>query len=525
MNTKSNLSRRDFHRKVGEGMLWAGLGSTLAMELGLSTAFAAEQNGNRKLHFGDLEPLVGFMQDTPLDKLQSLVVEKLKKNKVTFEQLMQAAALANARSFGGEDYIGMHTLMAMQPAYRMARRLPSDRKALIILKILYRNTGQIHSKGSKHTLHDVDPTKLISDKSGAEQLSEAVHNHDLEKAEEILAALAESSPEDAFNELMQVVAEDTEVHRIVFAHRSWEIIELAGKENAEAMLRQSLRYCVKGEKWAKKHSTPRTLLPKLLEEHKLLDNTPATRSVDDTWIEKFSQTIFTAKPEDAAAAVAESLADGISPKDLGEAISLATNQLVLRDVGRRGKQIRPGKPEGSVHGDSIGVHASDSAHAWRGIANVSNPRNAAACLILAGYQAALDRTRRGGDFLEWKPRPHEEQLAGIKAKAKDKDALLKELDGAIREQDQASACALVHQFGAKGGKAPQVVDLLLRYATKEDGALHAEKYFITTTSDFASTRPSFRWRHLVGLARITASESGQTAKGYEEACDLLGVEV
>ena len=42
----------------------------------------------------------------------------------------------------------------------------------------------------------------------------------------------------------------------------------------------------------------------------------------------------------------------------------------------------PGKPVGSVHGDSIGVHASDSANAWRNMACVANARNCFASLIL-----------------------------------------------------------------------------------------------------------------------------------------------
>jgi hypothetical protein len=521
MNSNRKVSRREFHRKVGEGMLWAGLGTSLAAELGLSTAFAEQASGNRKLSFGRLEPLVAFMQDTPLEKLQPRVVEKLNKGEVTLEQLMQAAALANARSFGGADYIGMHTLMAMKPAYLMARQLPSDRKALVILKILYRNTAQIHEKGTKHVLHEVDPAELPKGKSSTDALIEAVHGQQNAKAEQILAAIAKRSPEDAFNDLMHVVADDTDVHRIVFAHRSWEILDLAGMENAAAMLRQSLRYCLKSESYSAKRGRPRTVLPKLLDQYKLLSKKAGTRRAETAWIDKFSQTIFGAEPEAAAEAVAEALAEGIAPRDIGEAISLSTNQLILRDAGRPANQTRPGKPEGSVHGDSIGVHASDAAHAWWGIAQVSNHRNAVASLIMSGFQAAWDRTRRGGKFLEWNPRPHEEHLAKIKAD--NNEALLGELDGAIRAQDQGRACALVHRLGERGGKPRQVIDVLLRYATSEDGALHAEKYFVTATSNFAATRENFRWRHLVGLARVTASEAGRTAAGYSEACELLKV--
>ena len=64
-------------------------------------------------------------------------------------------------------------------------------------------------------------------------------------------------------------------------------------------------------------------------------------------------------------------------------------------------------------------------------------------------------------------------------------------------------------------------DLLLRFAVSEDGALHAEKYYRTATEEFAATRPAFRWRQLVSLARVTASAYGQPAPGHAEACRLL----
>jgi hypothetical protein len=57
----------------------------------------------------------------------------------------------------------------------------------------------------------------------------------------------------------------------------------------------------------------------------------------------------------------------------------------------------------------------------------------------------------------------------------------------------------------------------------EDGALHAEKYYWTVRSEFASIRPAFRWRELVALARVTASECGRPAPGQAEARELLKV--
>ena len=72
------------------------------------------------------------------------------------------------------------------------------------------------------------------------------------------------------------------------------------------------------------------------------------------------------------------------------------------------------------------------------------------------------------------------------------------------------------------GHAPRgVFDALLRFAVSKDGALHAEKYYRTVTEEFASTRPAYRWRQLVALTRVTASEYGRPAPGIAEAKELL----
>lgn len=62
---------------------------------------------------------------------------------------------------------------------------------------------------------------------------------------------------------------------------------------------------------------------------------------------------------------------------------------------------------------------------------------------------------------------------------------------------------------------------MLKYAISEDGALHAEKFYRTATEEFNSTRPAFRWRHLLALARVTASEYGRPAPGMAQARELL----
>jgi hypothetical protein len=500
-------------------MVVATVGSAVASDLGLTPAAAAE--GPETLRFGSLEPLVCLMQETPPERLMPALVERIRSG-AELKQLVAAATLANARTFGGEDYIGFHTMMALSPAYHMAKEMPKGREALPVLKVLYRNTSRIQANGgrSAEVLHPVQPT--AEDRPAPDTLREAVRKKDLARAEALFAKTAQGKASDAFNDLLLTVYDYAEVHRVVLPYRAWDLLSVVGPEHAHTMLRQSLRYCVKAEgsrraEWAE----PETLLPRLLEEHRLLGREPGTKTADDAWVDQLSQTLFKASPADAAAAVAAALAEGFAPDVIGEALSLTANQRVLRDLGRRPQEEDTGKPPGSVHGDSIGVHASDSANAWRNMARVANARNTYSCLILGAYQVARDRLVRGGEFQNWPPLPAAWHLSRIQAK--DPAGLLKEAEAAIQGNLQGHAAAVIHRYGELGFPARPVFDLMLRYATSEDGALHAEKYYRTVCEEYATTRPAFRWRQLVALARVTASEYGRPAPGYAEACRLLQV--
>src|SRR5215470_7534972 len=99
--TMKQRSRRQFFTDVGRGMVVASIGSSLATDLGFSPAFA--DVGPERLTFGNLEPLVSLMQETPAARLQQILVERINGG-TQLRELVAAAALANARAFGGEDY-------------------------------------------------------------------------------------------------------------------------------------------------------------------------------------------------------------------------------------------------------------------------------------------------------------------------------------------------------------------------------------------------------------------------------------
>jgi hypothetical protein len=502
-------------------MLVASVGAGLAQDLGLAPAALAGGAGVERLKFGPMEPLVALMQETPADRLLPAIWERIKAG-TDLRQLVSAAALANARTFGGQDYDGYHAIMALAPSYQMSCELPEAQRALPVLKVLYRNTNHIQQMGgrSKEALHPVDLAALPEGRAGAEALREATRRQDMDAAERAFATLARRPFDEAYNDLQYVIQDYIDVHRVVLAWRSWVLLDLTGKEYAHTLLRQSVRFCVDEERDIHRYKNQgeevlRALLPKLLDRHSLATRTPGDRQPDDAWIERMCHTIYAGTRVQAAEAVAEALAEGIAPEAIGEAISLAANQLVLHDPGRR-RSPSPNKPIGSVHGDSVGVHASDAANAWRNISRVSDRRNSYASLIVGAYHTA-------GQTSGLNPQPypfaeHREKIRNVEP-----NALLAEAEAAIKAKDQVGACALVHRYGELDRPARPVFDMLLRFAISEDGALHAEKYYRTVTEEFTGTRPVFRWRQLAALARVTASEYGFPAPGMTEARRLLNV--
>ena len=177
----------------------------------------ADDGGDGRLTFGALEPLVGLMQETPADRLLPRWSRSSKAG-TDLRQLVAAAALANARTFGGQDYDGFHTMMALAPAYHMAQRAARGRGA---------------PAGPQGALpqHEPDPGVRRRAHGGAapgrsrarsrpgttraRRSARPCAGKDMDGAERTFAALAAGPPDEAFNDLLVAVQDNTEVHRVV----------------------------------------------------------------------------------------------------------------------------------------------------------------------------------------------------------------------------------------------------------------------------------------------------------------------
>lgn len=511
-------TRRAFLTDIGRGMLAAGLGSSLAQDLGFSTAFAAE--GAESIPLGEHSGLVELMRNTPAETLQPILAKKVQNGETDLRKIVAAAALANAVTFGGCDYVGFHTAMAMLPALEMSRQMATGRELLPVLKVVYRNSQQIQNVGgASHTeLAALHLAEHAAEGDVGIQIRDACRDRNVNLGETLLARVGDD-PLAAFNALQPAMQDDMNVHRFVFAHRTYGLVGLLGKEYSYSLLRQCVRLCADHERMRIEHkqkeSPIRELMPRLLDQYKLAGKTPGQRDPGDQAVEALCLAVYQGPRELAAEAVAAAIAEGISLEVIGEAISMASNLYVLRQ----------GSDKVRTHGDAAGVHSSDATNAWRNMARLAEPRHAIAGLIVAAYHAGIQSAP-----FQTPPYPTDEQRALVKVQ--DAEGLLAEADDAIRNNDQGRVAAAIQIYGDRGYSVDPVFRLMLKYAVSEDGRLHGEKYYHTVREEFRTTRDAFRWRQVVALGRVTASgygynredKHGFRAAGYEEACRLLGVD-
>src|SRR5262245_14575881 len=317
-------SRREFLSGVGKSVGYAALGFALTSRLGLAEAMSLLVR--ERLRFGRLDPLVDLLQETPADALLPLVVQKLSHG-TSLADVVGAAALANARAYGGTNYNGYHALMAMMPSFEMAAQMPEPYAALPVLKVLHRNARFLQESGraSDDALQPLDGVATDAD------LVQSVRSRDVSQSERSLAASQARSRARAYEELQTVVRDDMNVHRVVLAWRAYDLLRLTGEDQALTMWRQPVRFCIDEDGHrASSGQGPnaiRELLPALMEEHGLNGRERGTRTADEAWISRLSETFFSADRATAAGAAAAALAEGFDPEDVGAALSLAATRL------------------------------------------------------------------------------------------------------------------------------------------------------------------------------------------------------
>ena len=271
-------------------------------------------------------------------------------------------------------------------------------------------------------------------------LRDAVRQRSTADAEGTFAALAAARPRTPSTTCLSPSQDAAEVHRVVLPYRCWDLMGIIGREQAHTLLAAVGALSASRRDAELRASLGQGAYPGAAACSINIDCSAAPwaragrrrlgRGTEPDHLPRL-------RPKQAADAAAAAWPRGLPRLPWPKPSPWPPINSCCATMA--GRQIRPGQsPAGSVHGDSIGVHACDSANAWRNLARVGNARNKVVCLILGAWQVARDRGDRGGDFLNWQPYPpHRSPHGGSGTDTATR--LLGALDEAIRGRDQARA--------------------------------------------------------------------------------------
>ena len=522
-------TRRELFSDVGRGMIAAAVGTSLGLRPraslfrpSMTEATLPSATSNRSSR---------SCRRRPPAKLLPMVVDKLKNG-------------TELRTFVGRRGAGQRPHLRRRGLRRLphpdgprpglphgAASCPSERRPLPVLKVLYRNTNRIQ-EARRPQPRGAAPgrsrARCRPGTPGGEALRDAVRSKDMDAAERDLRRHRRPAARRGVQRACSSPSRTTPRSTASSCPTAPGTCSTSSARSRPTRCSAS-RSATASRASAREPGTPRdrrarALLPQAARPvPPARDEPPARARPDDAWVEQMSQTIFESTPRAGRRGRGRGAGRGDRARrhrrgDLaGREPARAPRRRPARAMG-----LSRASRSGSVHGDSIGVHACDSANAWRNMARVGNPRNAVACLILGGLPGRPRPRQPRRRLPQLGPVPARRASKPVKAPSPPGPA-----DGDSRPRSatrtRRRACAARRTATAQLGttRTGRSSTCCCNYAVSEDGALHAEKYYRTVTEEFASTRPAFRWRQLVALARVTASEYGRPAPGVKEACELV----
>ena len=189
---------------------------------------------------------------------------------------------------------------------------------------------------------------------------------------------------EAYNDLQYCLHDEIDVHRVVLCLARLGD-DRPGRQGPGSHPAPPVGSVLRPRAGQSEHRNSKPCCRNCWTNIKLLDKPPGDRRAEDAWVDRLAMTIYTATPDPGG----RSRRRGPGRGDLargrrrGDFAGLEPAG-ALRPGPCQGRTA--GKTVGSVHGNSVGVHASDAANAWRNIARVGNARNTFASLIVAAFQ-------------------------------------------------------------------------------------------------------------------------------------------
>ncbi len=290
----------------------------------------------------EIEPLVRLIEDTRREAIIDTVQAEIKAGR-SYRELLAALFLAGIRNVQPRPAVGFkfHCVLVVYATHQASLAAKDSQRWLPLLWAIdnFKAAQATDVREGNWTMARVDESRLPTPEKALAALGDALDAWDVEAADAAAAAAARTASRSQLLDcLTRAAARDFRSigHKAIYVAAAFRALEVIGWEHAEPIVR-SLAYAIlnhQGDENPAKHDYAVDRAGRENWQRVVDWQTPWTDGrLDQAATLDMLQMLRSAEPTDAAAQVMKQLRGGLHQRMAGDAVALASAELVMRQPG------------------------------------------------------------------------------------------------------------------------------------------------------------------------------------------------
>ena len=343
LHNQTHFNRRGLLKRgaiagVGLGLADLGFLSQLAP---VSAQEAQVDSKTVRLNSG-IEPVVRLIEETPREKLLEEVGTRLKKGRLTYQELLAGLLLAGVRNVEPRPSVGFkfHAVLVVNSAHLASLASPAEHRWLPIFWALdyFKSAAASDTREGDWTMPPVDESAVPAGDKSREALIKAMTTWDEPAADAAVAGLARSAgANEMFDLFCWFGARDFRSigHKAIFVANGFRALQTIGWEHSEPVLR-SLAYALlmhEGGNPAQRDAEADRPYRKNLERVKTIRKDWRDGQLDDGATRELLSALRTGDSDETCSLCVELLNRGVAAQSLWDALLVGAGELLVRQPG------------------------------------------------------------------------------------------------------------------------------------------------------------------------------------------------
>ena len=449
----------------------------------------------------EIEPLVRLIESTPRQKLMEEIGSRVKSG-ASYQELLTGLFLAAIRNVQPRPIVGFkfHAVLVVHSAHLASVSSSDSDRWLPIFWALdeFKSSQARDVEEGDWTMSPVRESSVPDASKALAEFHAGMDHWDESKSDAAAAALVRNADaNDVFEAFVRYAARDYRNigHKVIFAANAWRTLQTIGWKHAEPVMR-SLAYAMLNH-----HGEPNPSTSDLDADRPWRQNMKLARSLNDDWhdgridvgaTQSLIDALRSGTPQEASAATAETLNDGISPQSVFDALHTVSAELLMKQSG------------------IIALHAVTTTNAIRFLFDTSTVDETRRMLILqnaAFLPMFLKSMRRRGRVGEYSI----DSLTADENTVSDLESIFVNVG-----RNRSAAWDGVYRYLDQGNDAQELLAAARRLIFLKGSNSHDYKFSSALLEDYHKISPAFRNQFLAAgstmLRGSTTADNGLVAR-------------